>query len=464
MAIGAPRMEASVFRKNSRLKRSLEEHGATFISYVLGAIQRILPHVEQSNWIEGGWAPSGSVWTSSSRTAIRFTITFGDEDGPKSRSLSALIRRRGDANKTLDMREYDICRKIFERISEIAGDMNGRPLNEYSSETIAALRNSFDAFVVAKHLEEHFSLQMPVGPVFSALRQLSEQTYENKALVFGCLLGGEPEFPDGVAAFPRPFLESKKYKALSDGYRTAYEVSNDGQISGFVELDGYTRNSLTEKHFFPDWSESLARASLTGRCAIALTRQGDILVFDRGVLRFTYRYGKWQYWNHTHVVGLLRDRAKAQKVPKHVLGRVVGTIYRVALDVSFRRSGGLFVVLHRKTAIHEIVRAGDAIGDPKRAPADAEFDRVVGRHKMQSLPRSVAVELASLDGAVVLANSGEILAYGAVLQPKRAGHTSGAEGSRTKAAIGASNYCLAVKVSSDGDISVYHHGEKFISI
>ncbi len=59
-------------------------------------------------------------------------------------------------------------------------------------------------------------------------------------------------------------------------------------------------------------------------------------------------------------------------------------------------------------------------------------------------------------------NSGRILAYGAVLRPKKQGTLKGSEGSRTKAAIGASNYGVAVKISSDGEIAVYHSGKEFI--
>ena len=143
---------------------------------------------------------------------------------------------------------------------------------------------------------------------------------------------------------------------------------------------------------------------------------------------------------------------------------MIGSIYRAALDVSFRRSGGLFVILHNQNQIRSIVREGDAIGDRKRIPPDREFDRVVEAHKIQSLPRAVAVELASLDGAVVLANSGKILAYGAILQPKKAGRLRGSEGSRTKAAIGASNYGIALKISSDGDMTVYYKGDEFFSM
>ena len=118
--------------------------------------------------------------------------------------------------------------------------------------------------------------------------------------------------------------------------------------------------------------------------------------------------------------------------------------------------------MHNRNALHCVVKNGDAIDDPKRSEIDQEFDAVLKEHTIQSLPRAVVVELASLDGAVVLENSGRVLAYGAVLQPKKAGRLSGTEGSRTKAAIGASNYGLAVKISADGEIAVYHKGKEFI--
>ena len=80
------------------------------------------------------------------------------------------------------------------------------------------------------------------------------------------------------------------------------------------------------------------------------------------------------------------------------------------------------------------------------------------------MSRRLTAEVAALDGAVVVNNRGRFLAYGAVLQPRRRGKVAGTEGSRTKAAIGASHYGLAVKVSSDGDITVYHEGKRFISV
>ena len=107
------------------------------------------------------------------------------------------------------------------------------------------------------------------------------------------------------------------------------------------------------------------------------------------------------------------------------------------------------------------MRRGDAVDDPGRTLADNEFDEAIGR---TTVSRSIMVELASLDGAVVLTNSASVLAFGAVLRPRKTGRLRGSEGSRTKAAIGASHYGLSVKVSSDGDITVYYGGKQFICV
>jgi DNA integrity scanning protein DisA with diadenylate cyclase activity len=72
------------------------------------------------------------------------------------------------------------------------------------------------------------------------------------------------------------------------------------------------------------------------------------------------------------------------------------------------------------------------------------------------------VELASLDGAVVVSNSGTLLAYGAILVTGRASGKA-TEGSRTKAAKAASNLGVTVKVSSDGEISVFKRGVEILA-
>ncbi|MEN9661759.1 MAG: hypothetical protein RL324_708 [Verrucomicrobiota bacterium] len=179
-------------------------------------------------------------------------------------------------------------------------------------------------------------------------------------------------------------------------------------------------------------------------------------------MRFTYRVGRWQYWNHRHICDLFINRARAQHVSPQHLGRVVRGIYRVALNASFRRGGALFVLLRNRNSLRKMVVLGDAIGDSGREKVHEAFDQTLSGQLIHNMPLVLATELSSLDGGVVFDNRGRLLAYGAVLKTSRSFNSS--EGSRTKAAISASHFGIAVKVSSDGDIGLWEEGKPFLEL
>lgn len=454
-----------VLRANSRCSQYLGSGGVKFLCHAAGAITRILPHTQVSAWTEVAWERPYARWTSSDRRGIRVSIPIGDREARVARSVSSEVTRRrvpsgvGSIGRTLDLREQDICRRVAERVSSVLGGTNAAP----ASVSLSALRAAFDEQVVAAHIKAHHGLDINIADVLGSIHELAEQTYENKSLAFGCLI--DPNWVvDGEAVFPSTMLESKKYRALSDGFKTAYHVATGGHLLGFVDLENFDRRKLGARHYFPEWCEDIAKASRGGRCGISLTRNGEILVFDEGSLRFSYRFGRWQYWNHSHLVDLLRNLTRVQRVPTERVSTVAAAVYRVALDVSFRRTGALFVILRNERNLRKVVRRGDAINDRRRETIDKQFDDALPAGTIQSLPRGVIAEIAALDGAIVMNNRGQILAYGAVLNPQKKGRISRAEGSRTKAAIGASHYGLAVKVSADGDITVYHQGNRFISV
>ena len=231
----------SILRANSRLRQKLGDPGVQFLEYAAAAIERILPHVEVSNWSEEAWAEARSIWNSSSRTEIGVTLPIGRQEDATARSLSATVTRRraprysgSGSRNTLDKREFDICKRIVLRITEIfATDQSTN-----SHATFKAFRDSFDAYIVAQHLESHHQLPpQTIDNIFDSLQTLSQQSYENKALVFGCIVDPNSDPDDTSLPFPDAYLSQKKYKALSDGYRTAYEISRNGKLIGFLEWD-----------------------------------------------------------------------------------------------------------------------------------------------------------------------------------------------------------------------------------
>lgn len=448
----------TVLRRNSKLHKRLGPNFILFLEHAAGAINRIFPHVEVSTWREGGPRPT-ECYLTSENYKLEICILIGEKDDDGGVSLTATVTRK--SNLTLDRRELDICKLTAQRISTVLANSN---IMEIDQASMSAMSRSFDEDVVAEHIKKHHKLELDIALVFRALHTLSEQSYENKSLTFGCLIDSKDKTPPSGFEFPSEFLISKKYKALSDGFRTAYLISAKGKVLNFVNLDRYRKGKKTIEQNFPDWAEQMANASRVGRCGISLNRQGEILVFEEGTLRFSYRFGSWQYWNHSQVIEILRRSARVQKVPPAVVGQVVGSIYRAALDISFRRTGAMFVIIRRRQDLHELVRHGDALADAGRSHADSAFDGILRNRKIQFTPRGIAAELASLDGSIVIENIGTIVAYGAILQPKKIGRLKGTEGSRTKAAIGASNYGLALKVSADGDICVYQSGKLLLRV
>ncbi|MFN0252721.1 MAG: hypothetical protein ACKV2T_37955 [Kofleriaceae bacterium] len=451
-----------MLRANSKLRVHLGPDKTTFLEEASGSIARLLPHTDVMKWTEGDAGKTGATWGDSDRRHVNVCINFEGSG----RAIYSEVRRKaapsgvGAVERTVDSREYAICDEVALMIENVLSEgALGGP------RALEMLANRFDEDVIAAHLQKHHKLDhqgIAIADVFGAMRTLAGQTYENKALSFGCLVDAKSSKTSDVR-FPSDFLTKKRYKALTDGFRTGYVVSKNGALVGFIDVDD-ARRASTDSGRYPEWAGYIAGASHKGRCGICLTRAGDILVFDDGVLRFSYRFGQWRYWNHSHLIDLLRGLARVQHVAPALIKKVVTSVYRTALDVSFRRTGGMLVILRRRDDLRAIVRAGDAIGDDSRDPIDAAFDGALPGSKIQSTPRRIAAELAGIDGAVVVASSGDVLAYGAVLQPKRRGKISATEGSRSKAAIGASNYGVVMKISADGGITVFHKGTPVLEV
>jgi len=451
------------FRKNSKIYHDLGEKKITFLEYGIKAIQRILPHVEIRNIAITSYKKSRTKWSSNKRRSI--SITIGVEIGRKHSVNFDIFRRTipvvpGTILRTLDSREYEICGAVEKKLSNIfLGNRN------YDESTLEAVFSSFDDAIISEHLKERYDLNFDLGNLFNEVRKLAEQTYENKALMFGCLIDSDShKKPSPKTRFPDSYFDKKKYRVLSDAYNTAYKISSYGCLISFKEIDLKSRHPGGKK-FYPKWCENFARSTNDAIFGIILTPQGDILILENSDLTFTYRFGNWQYWNHTHLTDLLKDAARTPGISlSKGLTRIVHRLYRIAIDASFRRTGSLLVLLRNRRNLHEIVVVGDAIDDPKRSQLDKAFDNALDFSLIPGIDPRIIVELASLDGAIVFDNKGKVLAYGSVLKPKKTGKISTAEGSRTKAAIGASNYGIAIKVSLDGDIAIYYKGKILIKI
>jgi len=80
---------------------------------------------------------------------------------------------------------------------------------------------------------------------------------------------------------------------------------------------------------------------------------------------------------------------------------------------------------------------------------------------MLDVPGSVLETIARIDGAIVLDQDAQLLAFGAILRHRDLSelHPENIEGGRTTAAIAASEFGNVLRISEDGLISFFQKGK-----
>src|SRR6266496_451722 len=267
-------------RSNALLRRALGQVGTSFLEYCLAGLTRILPHVEVLKWsVKKGPATSRATFASADKRQLTLVLAL-DLGGHKWVVRATLQRRMAPAGhvgaipRTIDLRERDLADRVLKLLSEVLGTHDPK-----GASSLLALKSTFDERVVSQHLTAHHGLALDLSQLFTSLRTLAEQTYENKAVVFGCVIDSDDKAqPQYGALFPVDFLSRKRFRALSDGYRSAYLVSGAGRVIKFMVSASET--TKPKHRYYPEWCENIASEATGKRVAICLTRQGDILVLD----------------------------------------------------------------------------------------------------------------------------------------------------------------------------------------
>lgn len=315
----------------------------------------------------------------------------------------------------------------------------------------------FGTTSIANSLRESLGLHFDPLPLLRFIRALSGETYENQRVSYGLVINRSVAPGEAFSSA----LDNKRFKNISDGFTTALHVGINGQIRGLLPL--VTPDSETQLlPRRPWWSAGLAEAALRRNgIAIGLTKNGDLVVLQEGQLCFTQRGNLWRKWDHNAILAELKRGWCWRGNPQN-LSTVLNQLYHVALDLAFRRCGGLLVVVASEEKLrHSLLpSSADRISSSRRKGPEVSIDASIAGRLVQNTDRRVLADLASMDGALVVDRVGHIKAWGAMT--RTGGGTQ--QGARARAAMASSRHGLAVKISSDGDISFFSDGEEYFKI
>jgi hypothetical protein len=298
----------------------------------------------------------------------------------------------------------------------------------------------------------------------STLCLLSHRRYEGRIPELAVCFSPSRSRPDRKAPavyFGREFLASKKSAVLLKGGTLLLHCLSNGRAVEVVDLDIASSGPISDRILGPLGQLSTLNYSYNhGAVTAMLTRQGEVLVAMGARICFSWDAASWRIYPAMHLSNQLRAEltrvciGKGKALPRH-LARHITTI---ALTLRDARLGALLVVSSSEEMIGRLLRNKYA----NVSPVEALYSRLfVGRPLCKLSPQLVC-NAAALDGAVVIDRHGIVRGIGCIFETQDVQTT--AEGARTRAALFASRDGVALKISQDGEMSIFSNSKNQATI
>jgi hypothetical protein len=427
---------------------------------LLSRLVQTLPHVSCSAWTRlpiVGWTGAtlkGQTGNKVIKVSLAYVIPAPPSRQPAAFQLCAELKK----GRAFGQYERAFINSLAQQIGKVTSSLASSSDDDF----LAAPEEVIDVAVADFLCTTIGNNDADILGIVRYLKSLALQSYETKQITYGVLVLPRQGSKRVVAKFPDDVVNQKRFQALTDGYKTALVLDTEGKILNITSLK---QAGTPGEHFRPIWLDPMAdTATRLNALGIALTRTGSILVSWRGNLLLSYRLGKWMLWHHSENVQIVESALKARDRRSIGIGRLAARLYRCALDVSFRRSGGLFVTLNTPQSLGSLVPPPEQLNGNRRNLSDRALGEWLAGKTIIGIDREVISDLAALDGAIVVDKSGSVLSYGAVLSLPMKKGLGQIEGSRSRAAHSASYVGVSIKVSSDGGIDVIKRGKKLLSL
>ncbi|HEY1341500.1 MAG TPA: hypothetical protein VGF59_28515 [Bryobacteraceae bacterium] len=299
-----------------------------------------------------------------------------------------------------------------------------------------------------------------IADAIEVMRESSLITYENRRVTTGVILIGAAReappaaiaAPPGALPYTNALIATKSLHRLCDGLHTVFLVNRGGVLSGLADVHEFAAKTAGASLPAPSphrW-QAHSRATLYGgNICLALTPNAEIKALAGGVQVFTFLDGRWR----------LTDLAEKYHEFRVAMGdgALAERLFTAARNLAEHRRGGLFVALDRAEDVRELVSPQDLLSYEGPSTNKSQIHYLLRGKRVLETEQSVLQSIARVDGAIVLDRAGRLLAFGAILRHSGEDLTA-LEGGRTTAAVHASRFGNALKISEDGVVSFYRCG------
>lgn len=330
-----------------------------------------------------------------------------------------------------------------------------------SAETTSRMAsyNAFGNILISRFLRGHSAANFwTANLILSELQALSLQRYEGSACTSGVIFVSEPsvvlaqlnhnrytlESVGDDLNFDVGFFSTPPTFRYVDGKNAFYLVDNWRKIHGIIRLKQPGTHSIYQRavhsHLAPLFEIP------AGRMFVATVgNHGHVTVQPRNYLQLRW---KEMFWSVTDV-GLFGEILMSAGLAEEAATSLVSCL----LAISDMRFGALVLIAADKT---KLPRSAGDIGSDRISSRLRDLSR--GKKLEDILSTNEVLGILTSDGLTTLDQSGVILGAGEIIDLQSDGATKVSGGGRTQAAVSASRFGLAIKVSEDGPITIFKDG------
>jgi DNA integrity scanning protein DisA with diadenylate cyclase activity len=304
-----------------------------------------------------------------------------------------------------------------------------------------------------------------MADVLDYASELAATQYEGQAVTHGVVvatdhLGLVPLSPP--VEYPGRLPSRKRTPLLFDGSESVLVVTSSGHVLRGVGVetslgDGLLSTERQREVMGLDGALTAAASAAFNGIGVLARPDRTVWVFDSGEPLFIRRTTRWK------AVALTSFTRRLAEVGRTASLDIADRMARAAVRSSIQGHGALLAIAPDRGAVRDLLARKDrhipTASDDDTDSVDDDLHRVIA--SSGPVNAMTIARLARLDGATVVDPTGALLAYGAVV---RSGASRG-EGARSAAARTLSrNAHVAISVSQDGPITVFHDGQSIFTV
>ena len=294
------------------------------------------------------------------------------------------------------------------------------------------------------------------------VQSLLAATYEGRPPEIGVSMTQAKSISTNKRVNIRELLESKKTSTLFSGYRQLLICDLNANMQRQITLPPYSdvppmaRGSVQYPAPF-EYQPVMRFSHQRNAVTFLLTRRREVFVIFGPEILFMRDGRGWRIFALERFLTLLSELLR-QNSKKSLTKRnsEVLAVYLAMLCLSLRERGkGALFVINRRG-----VKPSQAHSE--LLPAEKFFQSLFANGSIFDIPVSLMCNAAAVDGASILSWDCMVKRFGVIVNTERL--KSASEGARTRAAEFTSRHAVSIKVSEDGEITLFNKGKALVTV